>query len=323
MNVALKEWRRPRKYKQITSFGPRDIYQVDAFNLRPLWRTLFGDKFQYEILIRSHAIACVDIYSRYCLAASMKSQGAAHYMNPLKNILKYMGIPKIIQGDNEIEQTVNLLKKEKPKIYGNIRIYISARGETNKNAIIERVIRTLKRLIIKYVMKKGVPVSKKGNYVLQPILDEVTKEYKRKFHSRIQAILYNVFYELDSNQAITRDISYEKFDVGDFVIIRAKPERSSIPLGVFDADYDLYVIIGQPTANRYYVRPLCSVMTGTTYKPKRGPIPRERVYKPYEMRKLTKEEALEYLRLPIVQNYIIMKHAIDNYEQFLHYVNPL
>jgi hypothetical protein len=64
-------------------------------------------------------------------------------------IFKHMGKPKIFQGDQKI---INAFKKElSPYYFPEITLIASKANETNKNAIVERVIRILKNDLIQYL----------------------------------------------------------------------------------------------------------------------------------------------------------------------------
>jgi hypothetical protein len=61
-------------------------------------------------------------------------------------------------------------------------------------------------------------------------LDYVCEEYNKSFHSTIGAVPWNVFRGYDGNQQMIEDIQYDVYNIGDYVVRRAKPEKDALTL---------------------------------------------------------------------------------------------
>jgi hypothetical protein len=154
--MSLKQWRRPKEYRSIIAYNPRGIYQVDIMYLSPLWNRIFNTIFKQQYQIVDYALVCVDVYSRYVKAVGLYSFDKKQISDGMYYIIHQMGRPQIISGDNQV---INALYQKvggqnviDPRFEG-IRTYATAPRETNKNAIVERMIRTIKDMILKILQR--------------------------------------------------------------------------------------------------------------------------------------------------------------------------
>jgi hypothetical protein len=70
--------------------------------------------------------------------------------------------------------------------------------------LVERIIKTLKQLILRYIYKYGWPKSENECDDVQQVLDACTWFYNHKFLHVIKAMPYDVFHSTDeSRQKIT------------------------------------------------------------------------------------------------------------------------
>jgi hypothetical protein len=227
-------------------------------------RLLLGQAYtEQKITAKPYAVVCIDVYSRYCLAQYANSTSIDDLVDSIRKIFDKMGKPYAVECDEEIVRPV---KVNDP----NIKLFASAPYEKNKNAIVERVIKTLKRLILKYLSKNTIHLYKRrdGKIAVQTqrILESVTELNNKSFHSTIQAVPWNVFHGYDSNhQQQDKDIVYESFQIGDYVLRRVKPIKGAIIPGVFDTDLDIYTVVEKSTNNRYFIRPVHDVILQITY----------------------------------------------------------
>jgi hypothetical protein len=93
----------------------------------------------------------VGVYSRYVKARSIPNRERDAIAITIYHLITIMGRPNIISGDNEI---IDALYKD-GKLYiefDGIKLYRTSPHELNKNAIVERIIKTLKQYIINVFM---------------------------------------------------------------------------------------------------------------------------------------------------------------------------
>jgi transposase InsO family protein len=165
--LALREWRYPKTYRTIFARELRSIYQADVMVLKPLWDHIFH---QFEIYTKyrpkDYALVCIDVFSRYVWIVAMDNEKFASIAAAMLKIFDHMGIPKILQGDKKI---IDSFKKKLSSDFPGITLFTTKLHETNKNAIVERVIRTLKNDILKYIYVRGFPEIR-GNLLAKNIL---------------------------------------------------------------------------------------------------------------------------------------------------------
>jgi hypothetical protein len=93
----------------------------------------------------------VDVYSRYVKARSIPNRARESIAIAIFHLITIMGKPNIISADNEI---IDALYKD-GKLYiefDGIQLYRTSPHELKKNAIVERMIKTLKQYQINKFM---------------------------------------------------------------------------------------------------------------------------------------------------------------------------
>jgi hypothetical protein len=112
--------------------------------------------FKQQYQITDYALVCVDVYSRYVKAVGLYTFEKKQIVEGMLYIIHLMGRPEIISGDNQVINALYLkigdLNVLDPRFVG-IRTYATSPKEANKNAIVERMIRTIKDMILKILMK--------------------------------------------------------------------------------------------------------------------------------------------------------------------------
>jgi hypothetical protein len=96
-------------------------------------------------------VVCVDVYSRYVKARSIPNKSRDLIAKALYELIIIMGKPNIISADNEI---IDALYKD-GKLYiefDGTQLYRTSPHELNKNAVVERMIKTLKQYLINVFM---------------------------------------------------------------------------------------------------------------------------------------------------------------------------
>jgi transposase InsO family protein len=169
--LALREWRYPKTYRTIFAKEPRSIYQADVMELYPLWNNIF-DEYERNNKYRpkNFAVVCIDVYSRYVWAVAMDRQDSASMAVAIDQIFTHMGTPKTFQGD---QKNINAFEKHLSLRYPEIKLFTTKPHETNKNAIVERVIRTLKNELIKYLYVREFPEIR-GKFVGEEYVEDDT-----------------------------------------------------------------------------------------------------------------------------------------------------
>jgi hypothetical protein len=129
----------------------------------------------------------------------MGREDSASTAAPMLKIFLHMGIPKILQGDKKI---IDSFEKELSPYFPGITLFTTKPHETNKNAIVERVIRTLKNYILQYLYVHPFPVIS-GRFVTEEyyfeldtttmILQEVCTLRNNTFHRTIHQKPFDVF----------------------------------------------------------------------------------------------------------------------------------
>jgi intergrase/recombinase len=140
-----------------------------------------------------------------------------------------MGRSEIISGDNEIIS----------KIFGDpefqgINLYATTTHETNKNAIIERFIRTLKNYMLKILTDPNVKFNRFVDFTTH-LIQKACIMYNNSYHRIIQARPIDVFEGRDTNkQEIIRFeyVSFQKGPILEWAVFYTKPDILS-PLWVF------------------------------------------------------------------------------------------
>jgi hypothetical protein len=156
----------------------------------------------------------VDVYSRYVKVRSMGHKYKSSIAGTLYILLRIMGKPQIVSGDNEI---INSLyeRGQLYKEFDGIKLYRTSLHELNKNAIVERMIRTLKQYLIDIWMTytidklhteflkfkaKVEPVHKIPLTFVDYLLEFACEINNNKEHHTIHAIPEKVFDELETKK---------------------------------------------------------------------------------------------------------------------------
>jgi hypothetical protein len=271
--------------------------------LYPLWNKIFDEYEQYvDYRPKDYAPVCIDVFSRYVWAVAMDKQDSASTAAAIIEIFKHMGEPKIFQGDQKI---INAFKKELSSYYFPKIILIASKAhETNKNAIVERAIRTLKNDLLKYLYVFPFPKIS-GEFIGEQYIEhDTTTEVLQKvctlrnntIHRTIRQKLIDVFFGRALNRQIIARKKYPQFNEGDLVIVKPLRARGELGLKTFDFDYDIYIIVTKE-GDKYKLKSLYNFIREKN-------VIKRRWYKPYEIRKITPQQALEHLKSPLVWQYL-------------------
>jgi hypothetical protein len=189
---ALREWRYPRTYRTIFAKEPGSIYQSDVMHLGPLWKHIFNEQEIQKYHPKDYALVCFDVFSRYVWVVAMNKQDVLSTFRAFLEIFRYMGNPKILQGDKKI--ITKHIQKEFSKYFPEVTLIASKPGETNKNAIVERAIRTIKNDLLKYLFVHKFPEHQFDVDSTTIILQAVCYLRNNTFLRTIQEKPIDVFY---------------------------------------------------------------------------------------------------------------------------------
>jgi transposase InsO family protein len=238
--LALREWRYPRTYRTIFAKEPGSIFQADVMHLKPLWKNIFNEEEIQTLRLKNYVLVCIDVFSRYVWAVAMDSQDAPSTASAMIKIFVHMERPKILQGDKKI---TDYFKKEFSVYFPDVTLVTSKPSETNKNAIVERVIRTIKNDLLKFLYTHELPKQPLDYDITTTILQYVCSLRNNIFHRTIQQKPFDVFYGRAANRQIIERKTYPQFKVDNPVLIKPLRERGDIAIKPFRFDYDTMLLL--------------------------------------------------------------------------------
>jgi putative transposase len=195
-----------KEYDTIVSRGLRNNYQMDIMYL-PNSRS--NKNYKY-------LLTCIDVYSRYVFVKKLKNKDGNNVFEAIKSLFNEYGKPNNLNVDEGSEFIY------KPFIEycktNDILLWISDPKQENKNAIIERLHRTLRGLILKYETLNGKA------YIQD--LDYLIDRYNTSYHNTIKTEPIKI-WEGDEKNKQNTIISDITFQVGDKV-------RYLLKKGLFD-----------------------------------------------------------------------------------------
>jgi hypothetical protein len=314
---ALREWRYPRTYRTIFARKPRNIFQADVMILKPLWNHIFHEFYIHtKYRPKNFALVCIDVFSRYVWAVAMDDQEDKSTAEAIIKAFHHMGIPQIFQGDKKI---TDAFKKHLKFVYPNVSLFTTKPHETNKNAIVERVIRTLKNDLLKYLYIHEFPEIREKlvgeEYVYEDTTSEVLQEIcnmrNNTIHRTIREKPIDVFLGLAPNRQIITKKKYPQFSEKDLVLIKPIRIRGDIPKKIFGFNYDIYIIMTKD-GDKYQVRSLYNFIKNIKLRKTQEDKEQREIenywFKPYEIRKLSPPQALAHLNSPLTKAYVYRIH---------------
>jgi transposase InsO family protein len=315
--LALREWKYPRIYRTIFARKPRDIFQADVMILKPLWKNIFPEFYIHtKYRPKNFALVCIDVFSRYVWAVAMDNEDEKITADAIIKVFQHMGTPQFFQGDKKI---TDAFKKYLKHVYPNVTSFTTKPNETNKNAIVERVIRTLKNDLLKYLYYHEFPEIREKlvgeEYVYEDTTSEVLQEICRRrnntLHRTIREKPIDVFLGRAPNRQIIAKKKYPQFNIKDLVFIKPIRLRGELPTKIFGFNFNIYIIVAKD-GDKYQVRALYNfihnIKLPKTNEYKKQIMIEEHWFKPYEIRKLSPQEALAHLNSPLTQAYIYSIH---------------
>lgn len=203
---VFKPHRKPKHFSSIVAGQPAESFQIDLI----VWGT--NDIYAGY----SYIMVVVDVHSRMMDMRAMKNRENSErpgkeptirdtFQDIMRGFLGEHGDPKNINADQEFGQGSFKAWCDQH----GVKLYLSQTGELNKNAIVERMIRTVKELIGKWKVSTGDP-----DWVKH--LPQFVSNLNHRRQSTIKAVPADVWSGRDNNRQVPR-VVFHKFDVGDRV----------------------------------------------------------------------------------------------------------
>jgi hypothetical protein len=295
-------------------------------HLYPLWDKIFISQEKSKYKINDYALVCVDVYSRYVLALSMSSETKDNIAKTLYYIITIMGKPQIISGDNQI---INALYKQGQLYveFEGIKFYRTSPYELNKNAIVERMIKTLKQYLLNIFLTYSInklyaqyekykdkfeSVYNIPTTFVDYLLELACEINNRKKHRTTKAIPYDTFIELDTNKQKIVKRYYPLYKEGT-IVIKQFERKGQIPNKVFNFDPEPYIVVGN-VGMKFKLSKLIDYIEGNKYYSTKN-------YQPYEIKPFNNDyELLKYLKSDLIKNCLIKLYNSDRYYSLLIWV---
>lgn len=243
VNQVMKPVEKAKEFNSIISHGPGHNWQLDF---------IIYDRYEWKGY--KYVLVIIDVYSRYVWAFPMTNRENKNIMNVIDSVAREYGYPKNINLDNEF----NTKEFSKWCEKHNIKAWFSDPNEINKNAIVERMNRT----IINMIQKVRVATKR---YDWPKYLPDLIENYNNTIHGTTKQKPIDVFHGKKYNEQIYRLVG-NNFKVGDKVRIRIKKKVFSKgdSLSYSPEIYVINSIVG----NRYDLKDVDSgKILGTKYKP--------------------------------------------------------
>ena len=256
-NQINKVVRKPTEFNSIYAPNNKDNYQMDI---------IVYDRYSFHNY--KYILVCIDVHSRYLSVRAMTSREMTTIIKNVKDIFTEMGSPKNLNCDNEFNK--NEFNELMIKL--NVKTHYSDPNEINKNAIVERVNRTLAGLLQKYRV-----ASKK--YDWYKVLPDIVYNYNHTEHRTMKATPADVWENKDVSSQVIIKVK-KKLKVGDQV--RIKNKKKVFDKGdIITHSKEVYVV-AEILGNKYKL------------KDEKGALVKQ-LYKQYE---LSKVNSIQYHEAP-------------------------
>jgi hypothetical protein len=185
--------------------------------LKPLWNHIFHEYYIHtKYRPKDFALVCIDVFSRYVWAVAMDKEDTKATADAIAQVFNHMGTPFYFQGDKKI---IDAFEKQLQPRYPKVIPFVTKPHETNKNAIVERVIRTLKNDLLKYLYVHEFPEIR-GKFVgekyveddtTSEVLQEICRRRNNTVHRTIREKPIDVFFGRALNRQIIARKSIPNF----------------------------------------------------------------------------------------------------------------
>jgi hypothetical protein len=218
INQVLKPLRKQKEFNTYKANYPGHIYQLDII----VYNRFTQNK-------KSYILVVIDIYSRFMQAEAMYNRELSTIIKAYKKMINEMGPPFELQADNEFNKIefIKVLKND------GTNYRFSDSNEKHKNPIVERVNRTIAKLLQKVRMTTK-------NYKWNTYLSDIVENYNNTVHSTTGEKPIDIFLGEEPNNQEYNKVENE-FKLGDKV--RTITQKKVFGKGdVMTASKDIYVI---------------------------------------------------------------------------------
>ena len=204
------------KRSKILTKGIKDLFEADLMDMSNISKN--NNRTNFVLLV-------IDAFTRKLWAEPLKTKNAKDVLKAFQKIIQSSGIPKRIRSDAGTEFTNKLVQQFFTD--NNIKHYIS--HNEAKAAIVERVIRTIKKKINRYLSFKNT-----NKYI--DVLQKIINSYNNTFHKTIKMTPNEVNEQNEKKlwkqlylPTLSKRPDTAKFQVGDKV--RISRLRDTFPRG--------------------------------------------------------------------------------------------
>jgi len=303
MSILIKRFRKPKVYRTVYTYDPKEIYQIDIMSLRGLRKRLpedIADK------LDEYALIAVDVYSRVCWGVGLPNRQYKTIRNGLRTIFEEMGKPYIVSADGEI---INAMGNQ----FNDILKYQTSPEQKNKNAIVERWIETIKGRLLKYITEGYVDLSEADVNVTDDLIKTICYDLNNSKHKGIDAIPMNIWVGKDTNHKPIIKYNYPKLHVGDLVLRAPQPPRHGavIYARMFDVDPNIFVVVNV-VGSKYRINNIVNIIDNKTNRD-------NKLYEPYELRNIT-DKWREVVDSQLFTYYIKKTYGVNMYDKIVQYL---
>jgi hypothetical protein len=135
------------------------------------------------------------------------------------------------------------------------------------------------------------------------ILQEICSLRNHTIHRTIRQKPVDVFYLRALNRQIIVKKNYPQHKQDDLALVKPLRELGEISAKIFKFDYDIYIILVKE-GDKYKIKSLYNFVHDKN-------IVKRRWYKPYELRIISPQQALEYLKSSLVWQYFYHRYNED------------
>ena len=194
VNQIMKPVAMPKKYNSVLADYVGQNYQIDI---------IVYDRYTYHNY--KYILCCVDTYSRYALAKPMTNRFKPEIKRNLEIMFEDMGMPETLNADNEFN--CKLLNEYFRN--NNIKTFFSQTAEINKQAIVERLNRTIAEMIQRWRIATK-------RYDWYNVLDDTMFNYNNNYHRTIKAKPIDIYKGDDINNQVEIHVP-NTYNIGDKV----------------------------------------------------------------------------------------------------------
>ena len=244
------------KRSTILTNGIGDLFEADLMDMSNVSK--FNDKINFVLLV-------IDAFSKKLWAHPLRSKNAKDVLEGFQKIIEKSGTPVRIRTDSGTEFKNQLVQN----FFNENKIKHYVAHNEKKAAIVERVIRTIKKKINRFFS-----YNETNRYVneLQNMIDSYNDTFHRSIKSAPNKVNKNNEREIWKRlylKTFTKAIKPIKFKIGDKV--RISRLRTTFPRGYYEGytqEYFLIKKIIKSIPNRYILKDILNEdITGSFYEP--------------------------------------------------------